>query len=105
MLMYPLLQKLVTLAVTPSGHPLKRSLLLVVPPPQRKASQPVATEGRSAPRTDGGGDRSSAAHVVAGEDFGGEVGAIRMRLAAAQALGELAASWDDGESHCEIATI
>ena len=86
------LQNLVSLAATPSGHPLKRSRLLLVPPPQRRAAQPAATEGRPAHRPDGGGDRSSTAHVVAGEDSGGEAGATRMRLAAARALGQLAAA-------------
>ena len=84
--------------MTSSGQPLKQNLLLVVPPPQRKASLPAAREGRPAPRTEAGGDRSSAAHVVAGVDTGGEVGATRMRLVAAQALGELASACGDGVS-------
>jgi len=84
-------QALIGLSVTPSGRLLRQDLLLVVPPPQRQqhanGGEQKATAG---PRGDAGGDRVSMAAPVGLLDAGGEAHAARARLAAAQALGQLA---------------
>lgn len=86
------------LACTPNGHPLKRSLLLVISPPQRKPrgaapSKPARQQGQDSKA--GSGDRESAPHVVGVTDEGNT---SRMRLAAAAALGQLGVAWPEGGS-------
>ena len=93
----PVAQALVGLSVTPSGRHLRQDLLLVVPPPQRRTRTNGGEQKSSAgPRADASGDRSTVAAAVGSPDAGGEAQAARTRLAAAQALGQLASAWGSG---------
>ena len=90
-------QALIGLSVTSSGRLLRQDLLLAVPPPQRRqranGTEQKATAG---PRGDTGGDRVTVAAPVGSPDAGGEAHAARARLAAAQALGQLAFTCSSG---------
>jgi len=84
-------QALIGLSVTPSGQLLRQDLLLVVPPPQRQQrANGVDQKAAAGPQGDAGGDRVTVAAPVGSPDAGGEAQAARARLAAAQALGQLA---------------
>ena len=72
----------------------------MVPPPQRRpraAADRTQQPAAAGPRADASaGDRVATAAPVGSLDAGGEAQAARTRLAAAQALGELAFTWNAG---------